>query len=221
MNFSVPMPQRIAKLPVDKRGYPVPWFVAKDERGEFDFRVMDGEKLYRAVRERRCWVCGEKLGRYLAFTIGPMCAINRTSGEPPGHRECSEFSAQACPFLSNPDQKRNPKQFHGEVEGPGGYLIPRNPAVAMTWVCEGYTVQMTETGPIFKIEEPTEVIFFTHGRKAFQHEVFESIESGYPILYDMAEKEGRIAVDLLLSLKARAYDIVRTYAKAADPAAIA
>jgi hypothetical protein len=220
MHFSVPLPQRIAKLPVDKRGYPVPWFVAKDDRGEWDFRMMDGQKLYRAVKERLCWVCGEKLGRYLAFTIGPMCAINRSSGEPPSHRECSEFSAQACPFLTNPEQKRNERKVHGEFVPPGGEMIRRNPGVTMTWICERYTIQQTERGPIFKIGDPTEVIFFREGRKASQREIFDSIESGLPILYDMAQEEGPKAIEALYAAKAKAYDIVRMYAPANEVAAL-
>lgn len=214
MDFRIPVPKRIAKLPIDKRGYPIPYFVGYDDRGEPDFRMMDAEKLYRAVKQRLCWVCGEPLGRYLAFTIGPMCALNRTSGEPPGHRECSEFSAQACPFLSNPDQKRNPRTVHGEHAPPGGEMITRNPGIAMTWVCESYEVWQTKTGPIFKIGDPTEVLFFREGRKAFQDEVFESIESGFPLLMEMAQEEGAKAVEALWEAKAKAITIVQTYVKA-------
>src|SRR5262245_2742625 len=95
-----PVPERMRKLPLH-RGYPVPWFVEWIE-GVPDFRIMDGRKLVRAVKEKRCWVCGELMGSYLAFTIGPMCAVNRISAEPPSHRECASFSARGCPFLTRP-----------------------------------------------------------------------------------------------------------------------
>jgi hypothetical protein len=68
------LPPRIAKLPVD-RGYPVPWFVAWVD-GKPEFRVMDHRRLVRAIKESRCWVCGQKLGAIRAYVLGPMCAVN-------------------------------------------------------------------------------------------------------------------------------------------------
>jgi hypothetical protein len=78
------LPLRIQKLSVE-RGYPVPWFVAKIG-DHYDFRVVDAAKFKPAIEKQLCWVCGQKLGSMLAFTIGPMCAINRTISEPPSHR---------------------------------------------------------------------------------------------------------------------------------------
>src|SRR5437764_29347 len=95
------LPSRLKLLPVDERGFPVPWFVAWID-GKPDFRVVDQRKMAIAVSEKRCWVCGDFLGRYMAFVIGPMCAVNRVSSEPPSHRECAEFSVRACPFLTKP-----------------------------------------------------------------------------------------------------------------------
>ena len=36
-------------------------------------------KREQSVKEKRCWICGDKRGKYGAFVIGPMCAINRIS----------------------------------------------------------------------------------------------------------------------------------------------
>lgn len=86
------LPVRLRKLPVDARGYPVPWFVDWIEGPEGrvpEFRAMDPRKWVRAVKERLCWVCGEALGRWLVFPIGPMCAITRTTAEPPSHLDCA------------------------------------------------------------------------------------------------------------------------------------
>src|SRR5258708_1131539 len=101
----IEVPSRIAVLPKDQRGYHVPWFVAWID-GVPDFRVIGGGKLPHAVREKLCWVCGQPLGGFMAFMIGPMCAVNRISSEPPSHRECAVYSARVCPFLSNPEMKR-------------------------------------------------------------------------------------------------------------------
>src|SRR4030095_12652609 len=82
------MPSRMAKLPRDARGYPVPRFVSWYD-GKPDFRIADTRYLEHCFRARTCWLCGELLGRYLAFVIGPMCAVNRTTAEPPCHRDRS------------------------------------------------------------------------------------------------------------------------------------
>src|SRR5215831_18617572 len=116
-----PLPRRMKALPVD-RGYPVPWFVEWID-GVPDFRIMDGRKLVRAVRERLCWVCGQPLGSFLAFTVGPMCAVNRISSEPPSHRDCAVFSAKACPFLTRPTMRRREAGRPEEAEQPGGMMI--------------------------------------------------------------------------------------------------
>src|ERR1700757_2055277 len=98
-----PLPARIQSLPVDARGFPVPWFVEwfhadgtpfeypemSIRAGDYpDFRVVDSRKFGIAHREKRCWVCGGPRGKYVAFVIGPMCAINRVSSELPSHRDC-------------------------------------------------------------------------------------------------------------------------------------
>src|SRR5262249_52764739 len=75
------IPERMLTLPVT-RGFPLPWFCAKVGE-EYDFRVIGQGKLATAVREKRCWLCGERLGQYVTFVAGPMCGINRTSSEPP------------------------------------------------------------------------------------------------------------------------------------------
>src|SRR4051812_16900869 len=64
------MPARIKRLRVDHRGYPVPYFVAWIN-GRPDHRVVDGSKLWPAMNDRRCWICGQRLGANLAFALGP------------------------------------------------------------------------------------------------------------------------------------------------------
>src|SRR5580692_7475343 len=95
------LPRRMTALPIDERGYPVPWFVDWID-GKPEFRAMDPRKFVRAIKEKLCWVCGQRLGVNVCFVAGPMCGINRTSSEPPSHRECAVWSAQNCPFLNNP-----------------------------------------------------------------------------------------------------------------------
>src|SRR5215469_16359092 len=128
-----PLPPRIARLPVDaERGYPIPWFVATID-GKRDFRVIEAGRKLQAVRDHRCWVCGEPLGVFLAFNVGPMCAVNHMSGEPPSHLECALWSAQACPFLTKPQMVRRTSGLPENITVDENMLM-RNPAVTMVWV---------------------------------------------------------------------------------------
>lgn len=190
-----PLPARIAALPLSPRGYPVPWFVEWID-GVPEFRIMDGRKLVRAVREKLCWVCGQPLGSFLAFTVGPMCAINRVAAEPPSHRECAEFSARACPFLARPNMRRRDNALPDDTIKPGGVMIDRNPGVALVWITKSYRVVRTgpTTSPLFDMGEPRTVLAFAHGASATPDEVRDSIASGLPTLQGMAEAEGPRAV---------------------------
>lgn len=188
------LPIRMQSLPVDARGYPVPWFV-EWINGAPEFRVMDGRKLVRAVREKLCWVCGKPLGSFLAFTIGPMCAVNRVSSEPPSHRECAMFSARACPFLTRPHMRRREGGMPEEAVKPGGMMIERNPGVTLVWVTKSYRV-LPQKGKsaLFRIGDPTDVQTFAHGMPATHAEIHESIVSGLPALLSAAEEDGGTAV---------------------------
>lgn len=193
------LPLRMLDLPIDERGYPVPWFVDWID-GKPEFRAMDPSKFNRAIRDRLCWVCGGKLGIYLTFVAGPMCGINRTSSEPPCHHECAAWSAKNCPFLVNPGQVRRPIESHNLSESAAGFGLSRNPGVAMLWTTRVYDIFKTGsdggqkgTGYLIQMGEPDTVEWFREGRIATRAEVVESIESGYPALMAMAaSQEGAV-----------------------------
>lgn len=188
------LPDRMANLPLDERGYPIPWFVDYTDDGKPEFRAMDGKKFVRAIREKLCWVCGQRLGVRMTFVAGPMCGINRTNSEPPNHRDCAEWSARNCPFLSNPRMVRREDGLPEECwDSVGGYGLKRNPGVTMLWHCRGYEIFKPPSGNyLLTMGEPEEVEWLACGRKATRAEVMESIESGLPNLIAVAklEKEG-------------------------------
>lgn len=217
------MPARIAKLPIDERGYPVPWFVTWID-GKPEFRVADGEKLARAVNENRCWVCGQTLGHTLAFTIGPMCAVNRISAEPPAHRECAEFSARACPFLSRPHMRRRENDLPEEAGRPAGHMIRRNPGVALIWLTKQFRIVRDRNGrPLFGLGDPRECLWFAEGRRATIDEIRESVESGLPILRETAKAEGtgaEIALERQIRTAAKLFGFHPNRFTDAAPAAV-
>jgi len=184
-------------LPRDKRGYPVPWFVDW-VNGEPEFRAMDRRKLLRAIRERLCWVCGKQLWREMVFVIGPMCAINRVSSEPPSHRECAQFSARGCPFLSRPHMVRREDGLGEFKHNAAGIMVDRNPGVTLLWFTYRYEVLRVPSIPeagarpglLFRLGRAFKTEWYAHGREAMREEVLESINTGLPLLYEANEKQG-------------------------------
>jgi hypothetical protein len=187
-----PIPPRIAALPRDERGYPVPAFVAWID-GKPEFRCMDSSFLGKCVREKLCWVCGGKLGKHQSFVIGPMCTINRVSAEPPSHLECATFSVKACPFLTKPNMRRNEHDLpEGTREAPG-VMIRRNPGVSCIWTVIDYQLIDAGNGILFTFDTPHSVSWWSEGRRATRSEVIESMESGLPLLLEQCQGKDDLA----------------------------
>jgi hypothetical protein len=190
-----PLPERMKDLPLDDRGYPVPWFVQWID-GAPEFRVMDREKWKRAVQERLCWVCGQKLGSYLCFVLGPMCGVTRHTVEPPLHLECARWSAINCPFLARPHMERreHEKLMEAGVKTMGGCPIYRNPGVALLWITHSYVIERVENGYMIMVGPAIEVEWWADAKPASRRQVEESVLSGMPFLEKDALEEGPDAV---------------------------
>jgi hypothetical protein len=204
------MPDRIARLPRDKHGRPIPWFVHIED-GTPDFRVIREGGIEDALRFEWCWVCGQKRGRHAAFLIGPMCAVNRTTAEPPSHLECATYSARACPFMSNPNMHRRERGMEN-YQAPAGVSIDRNPGVGLVWSSRTWAHYLVDGrlggGLLFDIGEPTGWSWWREGRPATGDEIRASINSGLPLLHEVAEKQGSRALQQLALQVDRAMDLV-------------
>lgn len=201
------LPAQMRSLPVDERGYPVPMFVEWID-GKPDFRIMSASFYERATRLDLCWICGARRPRKFAFVIGPMCAINRISSEPPSCVECADFSARACPFLTMPKMRRREAGLPTEHFSAGGVGIKRNPGVALVWITGGFRLVFPPNGMLFEVGEPREVRWYAEGRPATRAEVLASIESGKPELESVARAQSPEAVRHLEKLTARAMELV-------------
>lgn len=207
---SIEMPTRVAKLPLDSRGYPIPWFVARID-GKPDFRVVRPNGIALALRESRCWICGQLLlDTRVAYVVGPMCAVNRTSAEPPSHRDCARYAARACPFLARPHARRREAGLpDGRVE-PSGTMIRRNPGVSLIWITRRPLTVFDDGrgGLLFKLGDQVGVEWYAEGRGATRSEILASIESGLPLLREAAEPDGPAAIAELDKLTADAMALV-------------
>ena len=171
-DFTDTMPARVARLARDPTGYPIPWFVHRPADGSIDFRVMDPKRFVQAVKERRCWVCGEHLGKFVAFVGGPLSAAQRLYADPPSHVECAEFAVKVCPFLSIPTAQRREASKPAHIAMPG-QQVEQNPDVTGILITIGY--QILPQG-ILVAKEPREVRWFRGGRPAKRSEVHHAIE---------------------------------------------
>jgi hypothetical protein len=98
------MPEVLAKLPRDKRGYPVPHGVWKNpDTGEWDFRVIVEEKRLYALEHKLCAVSGAPMnpGEYW-FVGGPGCYKERLFIDGPMRHEVAIYSLKTCPHLAIP-----------------------------------------------------------------------------------------------------------------------
>lgn len=96
------IPPRLAARPRDKRGYPIPCTILIDKDGKPDFRVNDMERWVRMVAHRRCAMCGEPMGRHVAFIGGPLAHVNRLFTDAGMHLDCAQYAMATCPYLALP-----------------------------------------------------------------------------------------------------------------------
>jgi hypothetical protein len=147
----------------------------------------------------------------MCFVIGPMCAINRNTAEPPCHFDCAEFAVKACPFMRFPNRKRDGADLPAEGRAPGGEeaMIQRNPGVTCLWITKKYKpYRVGNNDWLIEIGEPFTVSWWAHGAPATREQVMASIDTGLPLLRQMAEKEGKEAVAHLDKITARGLKLV-------------
>lgn len=170
----VPMPDRIARLPRDLRGMPIPKFVVIRPDGTPDFRVASQFFAIQAKKRNLCWICGETLGRNLSFIGGPLLAINRQSAEPPSHRACAEYAIQICPFMFDARSHRNAKDLPKGTITPNG-LTEENPGCCVIWTTKSYQ----SNRDLMEVGEPIDVSFFVHGRPATREEIGAALKQSF------------------------------------------
>lgn len=187
-----PVPPKMRGLPVDERGYPVPFFVAFIN-GKPDHRVVEPRAVRACIQLQCCWLCGQKLGRYKVFTVGPMCAVNQVSGEPPSHLECAEFAVKACPFLTRPHAHRReanlPEERHTNEA-----MLAHNPGVTLLWTTTSYRPFRGGGTILYDMGSPDGMQWWAEGRAATRAEIDAAIERGLPALRKAAELDGAVAI---------------------------
>jgi hypothetical protein len=221
-----PPPPRMARRPIDHRGYTVPWFVEVVD-GIPDHRLTSDAKRERALRERRCWLCGERLGPRSTFVIGPMCCLTRTTSEPGCHEECAEWAVRACPFLTRPHAHRRAAGLPEDIHEAPGVGLKRNPGAVALWTCRGaqpFHVQAKpgiQPGTLVRLSQPTRLDLYAEGRKAGPDQLLASLLEGVPVLVADSgatpSEAGSVWTDVAMLWTELAHELARLW----PPAAVA
>lgn len=168
------MPPSIAALERDPRGYPIPWFLYRSDHFPLDFRVVDPVKFSTAMRECRCWVCGEPMTGTVAFLGGPLSTAQRLYADPPTHIACAEFSVRACPFIAMPKAQRREAEIATPVVISDGHSTA-NPGVYGMVFCNIGDYGLVDKGMIRAERTNPYVMWFHEGRDARWIEVKQAI----------------------------------------------
>jgi hypothetical protein len=206
------LPRRMRALPINEKGYPVPYFVEFID-GKPDFRVLDARKFGLALNQGLCWLCGEPLGKYKTFVLGPMCAITRTTSEPPCHHDCATFAAMACPFMILPRSKRRTANLPANSQEPAGIHLDRNPGAMALWTSTSFkpfraNADGSRPGVLIQVGNPTSVEWYALGAPCGRGPVMDSIESGFHHLWALAKGDGIDSMVELENQYARAMTLV-------------
>ena len=145
-------PDRIAKLPKDKRGYPIPWNVTRDADGEPLFTVNNDHKHWQALREALCPICGETLEATAVWIGGPQSAFHPkgTYFDLPAHCECAHYALQVCPYLAARHWTEGRVTVPKNAKLPEGTIfvdhtqIPGRPQLLVAVFATAMTVQLNE-----------------------------------------------------------------------------
>lgn len=123
----VPIPERMSRLPLDHRGYPIPVIVQRSATGEPLFTVNDNVAHDKCTKYKLCPICGDPLGKELWFAGGPLSAFHPGGSyyDSPMHHECVSYAMQVCPYLALPGYVSNLAQVipHLEKKVPGAIMV--------------------------------------------------------------------------------------------------
>jgi hypothetical protein len=116
--------------------YPVPFIVLRVPGQKVDFRIIDSERVVECHKEKLCGICGRRLGEFSNFIGGDGCRRTHLFIDPAMHRECAEWSAEACPFLSGERVQYSEREIPEKI---GELFVAKRPG------------HVPETNYIFKV----------------------------------------------------------------------
>ena len=111
------IPDLMKDLPVDRRGYPVPFVVIVDGNGTPHFKANDYKRYQACIERRLCNICGKALKREFWFLGGQESAFHPHGAfvDGPLHHGCGLFALQNCPYMLYTDYRA--KEDEAAIKG--------------------------------------------------------------------------------------------------------
>lgn len=111
----IEIPPFLSHLPVDPRGYPIPYFVPFTD-GKPNFKYTDPEKQHQCFKNKQCGICGKKLLKnQFWFVGGPLSLKNKVSSDVHNHEQCARYALKVCPYLFNQKADRIATEGHNDI----------------------------------------------------------------------------------------------------------
>jgi len=156
----VPIPERLAHLDRDPRGYPIFWAATNpDEPGDYSFRGIYAKRALESGARKLCQLCGTPLGYWVCFSGGPKSCVNRVFSEPPMHRECLEYAYQVCPFLLRGGWDRSRTILAEHVKEADPYGDVTKPERMGIYVTRGYEMKSDGSALLFFVRPAKQIIW--------------------------------------------------------------
>jgi len=182
------MPERIRMLGHDAIGNPLLYFAERGANGLMNYRAVRAEAVDRCITHGLCYICGQPLGRNKAFLTGPVGALRQIAIDPPCHRGCAVFAAQACPYFTAPRLRPDA-------------MLTNN--ACCVWTTRSFTSLPIDNAIHYHLGKPIEVTWFSQGEPASHEQVLRAMQSALRILLDVARDDSEAAVNAVLQSVAR------------------
>ncbi|GLH30150.1 hypothetical protein WSS15_28000 [Acetobacter pasteurianus] len=173
---NVPIPSRMLNLRRLNSGLPIPKF-ATWEGDKPNLTVMNRDFFGTALRNKLCWICGQKMGRFASFVGGPKSTASKCFVEPPMHRDCAEFAMQVCPYLvTGNNERKNKLTPLEEKQHRSAGTDPDNPIIFGMSISNDWHFISGEN--CFFLKNVAEVIWWKHGKLASSKEAEKAVLEG-------------------------------------------
>lgn len=161
------MPPKIAALPRDARGYPIPYIVLRDADGNAILGANDYVRVVKSIRDRLCHVCGQPLGKTVWLVGGPASALANGDhgawGDGPLHDVCMRYAMAVCPYLAHRTVKPMAEITERRATEAGATMLPDIPGIGgmpVVFVAVAVRQWRVEGGPVFIAPKPYDDITY-------------------------------------------------------------
>jgi hypothetical protein len=181
MKPGLPIPTLMKRLPLDHRGYPIPFVVQRDDKGLPLFVANNSVAVWKCIKQRLCAICGTRLASRWWFVGGPGSAFhpNGMYFDSGMHGECMRYALQVCPYLATPARSRINDNTLAKLETriSDALLVdrthdPKRPPLFVAVMCSGQSLEPNDMEtPYLRPLRPYQDVEFWRDGQLLQFEI--------------------------------------------------